>query len=207
MTRTLRELPGFVTVTGASERLHLAPRSVRDLIYTGRLPSVRLGRRHYLKTTDIELERRRRLGLPLPPRRTRRQPGRRSISLVPRDPAQRRPTRHVDTSVRRARAAERAALLERWVRAQRHQAEPVLPFQALDVVQPTECGVCGRFVRADGRMVDAQVQADRPAVRQCPTCARRTVLTWADARRREALAARQFASDLRVLAVEAPTAA
>src|SRR5439155_216717 len=64
--RTIIELPGYVTVAGAADRLRLAPRSVRDLIYTGRLPSARLGRRHFLKITDIELERRRRLGLPLP---------------------------------------------------------------------------------------------------------------------------------------------
>jgi hypothetical protein len=38
-------LPGYVPVTGAATRLHLASRSVRDLIYTGRLPSTRLEHR------------------------------------------------------------------------------------------------------------------------------------------------------------------
>ncbi len=58
----------------AAEALHLAPRSVRDLIYAGRLPSVRIGRLHYVRATDLERERRRRLGLRLPqPVRRRRQ--------------------------------------------------------------------------------------------------------------------------------------
>ena len=52
--------------TTPADRLRLAPRSVRDLIYTGRLPSARLGRRHFLRIPDVEAERRRRLGLPLP---------------------------------------------------------------------------------------------------------------------------------------------
>src|SRR6266849_5839855 len=74
--RVAVELPGYVTVAGAADRLRLAPRSVRDLIYTGRMPSARLGRRHFLRIPDVEAERRRRLGLPLPqsrpvPRRRR----------------------------------------------------------------------------------------------------------------------------------------
>src|SRR5438477_5565248 len=72
-TRTVVELPGYVTVSAAAERLRLAPRSVRDLIYAGRVPSARLGRRHFLRVPDVETERRRRLGLPLPaPRRVER---------------------------------------------------------------------------------------------------------------------------------------
>src|SRR5215210_4647248 len=77
-TRTVVELPGFVTVAVAADRLRLAPRSVRDLVYTGRLASARLGRRHFLRVPDVEAERRRRLGLPLPqarrPRRERPRP-------------------------------------------------------------------------------------------------------------------------------------
>src|SRR5919201_4513282 len=68
-TRTVVELPGYVTVAVAADRLRLAPRSVRDLVYTGRMPSARLGRRHLLRIPDVEAERRRRLGLPLPPPR------------------------------------------------------------------------------------------------------------------------------------------
>src|SRR5882762_4321039 len=77
--RIIVELPGYVTVAGAADRLRLAPRSVRDLIYTGRLPSARLGRRHFLRIPDVEAERRRRLGLPLPQARsaTQRRPVRR----------------------------------------------------------------------------------------------------------------------------------
>src|SRR5436853_595844 len=67
---TVIELPGYVTVAGAADQLRLAARSVRDLIYTGRLPSARLGRRHFLRIPDVEAERRRRLGLPLPPSHT-----------------------------------------------------------------------------------------------------------------------------------------
>ena len=70
MTRLAATLPGYANVARVSEVLHLAPRSVRDLIYTGRLPSVRVGRQHYLKATDVDLERRRRLAVPMPGRRT-----------------------------------------------------------------------------------------------------------------------------------------
>src|SRR5438105_15227231 len=68
-TRNSIALPGYLTVAGAADRLRLAPRSVRDLVYTGRMPSARLGRRHFLRVPDVEAERRRRLGLPLPPAR------------------------------------------------------------------------------------------------------------------------------------------
>src|ERR671938_185412 len=85
MSRSAPVVPGFVTVGGAGEVLHLAPRSVRDLIYTGRLPSVRLGRRHFVSTADLELERRRRLGLPLPrPRVARPRPTRPAVDVGPR---------------------------------------------------------------------------------------------------------------------------
>src|SRR5207237_4518440 len=58
-------LPGYANVARASEVLHLAPRSVRDLIYAGRLPSLRVGRLHFVRVSDLEIERRRRLGLPV----------------------------------------------------------------------------------------------------------------------------------------------
>ncbi len=65
MPRSAPGVPGFVTVGGAGQVLHLAPRSVRDLIYTGRLPSMRLGRLHFVRLTDLEVERLRRAGRPL----------------------------------------------------------------------------------------------------------------------------------------------
>jgi hypothetical protein len=75
VTRAAATLGGYASVARASEVLHLAPRSVRDLIYAGRLPSLRVGRLHYIKASDLDLERRRRLHLPLPTRspRTRNQ--------------------------------------------------------------------------------------------------------------------------------------
>jgi hypothetical protein len=41
------------------------------LIYSGRLPSLRIRRRHYLRAASVELERRRRLGLRLVNRKPR----------------------------------------------------------------------------------------------------------------------------------------
>src|SRR4030088_1979807 len=122
MARVAAVLPGYATVTYSSAVLHLAPRSVRDLIYSGRLPSVRIGRLHYVRATDLELERRRRLGLRLP-------------SRTPRTPRQRgiRPRverGHVDPALRRERAAERAALVNQWAE-RHHPAAPELPFAAL----------------------------------------------------------------------------
>ena len=69
MARVAAVLPGYASVARAAEVLHLAPRSVRDLIYAGRLPSARIGRLHYVRASDLEAERRRRLGLRLPARR------------------------------------------------------------------------------------------------------------------------------------------
>ncbi len=71
MAREAAVLPGYLTVRQCGDVLHLAPRSVRDLIYAGRLPSVRLSRRHFVRVGDLELERRRRLGLRLPCRKPR----------------------------------------------------------------------------------------------------------------------------------------
>jgi len=45
-------------VNAAAERLELQPRSVRWLIEHGRLASHRLGRMHFLATTDVEAYRR-----------------------------------------------------------------------------------------------------------------------------------------------------
>ena len=50
--------PGFLSVNAAAERLELQPRSVRWLIEHGRLASHRLGRMHFLATTDVEAYRR-----------------------------------------------------------------------------------------------------------------------------------------------------
>jgi hypothetical protein len=201
------ELPGYVTVAGAADRLRLASRSVRDLIYAGRLPSTRLGRRHFLRTPDVETERRRRLGLPLPQarpaaggRRARRQqPGvPRSLSpaggVVAVQPRADRPSR---SAARHERAQQRAAQLERWLRSGHGPETPRLPFTTVDLgSESAACDACGRSVRAGGRMVDAGAADGRPAARLCLTCARRTLLAWSDGRRREAVAARRLANEL-----------
>ena len=216
MSVTLRVLPGFLTVKGASDRLRLAPRSVRDLIYSGRLPSVRLGRRHCLRWVDVEAERRRRLGLPLPGLGRPARPRRRAASPPPSalrtetwvvehpvmDAAPResraavaRP-RHLDSSTRRQRAAERARLFQNWLHSGHRPSEPRLPFTAVSVAAAATCGACGRAVRAGGRMLDAQPVDGRDATRLCPMCARRWMLAWADERRRDAAAARRLAREL-----------
>src|SRR5438477_7712667 len=117
-TRTVVELPGYVTVSAAAERLRLAPRSVRDLVYAGRLPSTRLGRRHFLRIPDVEAERRRRLGLPLPQPRplARRRRALRprvdaqlSSSIATGRPAAQPPrSRSINSEARRQRAEQRA---------------------------------------------------------------------------------------------------
>jgi len=191
-TRTTIELPGFVTVAAAAERLKLAPRSVRDLIYAGRVPSARLGRRHFLRVPDVDTERRRRLGLPLPARRTAARrlsspgPTALRVNCVIRAP---RPTA---SGARRERAEERAAQLERWLRAH-GPSTPGLPFEAVTLSAAAACEACHRPVRAGGRMLEASAPQ---ASRLCLTCGRRTLLAWSDARRREAIAARQLAGEL-----------
>src|SRR5688500_11086915 len=132
-TRTVVELPGYVTVAVAAERLRLAPRSVRDLVYAGRLPSARLGRRHFLRVADVEAERRRRLGLPLPQARTaaRRRPApRRQLGMVPTPLRAERTPSTTSSAARRARAEQRAAELERWLRSGHAPGSPTLPFAA-----------------------------------------------------------------------------
>lgn len=174
-------LPGYASVASASEVLHLAPRSVRDLIYSGRLPSLRIGRLHFVKATDLEGERRRRLGLPVPRPRT-------AHVARPRVASSERP--RIDPDVRRQRAAERAALVSRW--AERHPTQlPQVPFETITVDQPTMCEACGRTV---GRGL--MVRATAPNGRLCTTCGRRALLDWADQRRLEAVAARRLSEQL-----------
>jgi hypothetical protein len=180
----------------------LAPRSVRDLIYSGRLPSLRIGRLHYVRSSDLEHERRRRLGLPLPRRRAAAgtRPRRVTPRSGPRPHAEQRP--HADPAGRRQRAAERAALVSRWA-ARHHADEPRVPFAVVSVSEPTTCAACGREVR-QGRMVESTEGA--PA-RLCLQCGRRAILDWADRRRLESATARRLAHELRSVAVETESAA
>lgn len=199
------ELPGYLTVAGAADRLRLAPRSVRDLIYIGRIPSVRLGRRHLLRIPDVEAERRRRLGLPLPHarpaagrrRRLGQQPdGPPTPPRVGGKAAQPRAAKPVSSEARRERAQQRRAQLERWLRSGHAPGTPRLPFTLLDLgAESATCDACQRPVRAGGRMVEAGAADGRPAA-LCLTCARRTLLAWSDSRRREAVASRRLAQEL-----------
>jgi hypothetical protein len=180
-------LPGYATVRHGSGVLHLAPRSVRDLIYSGRLPSLRIGRLHYLRATDLELERRRRLGLQLPSR-TPRAPRSRATVLSARPRVEHD---HVDPALRRERAAERAALVNLW--AERHHfAGPDLPFAATVATVPTACAICNRTLRPGARVL----QPAQDATQLCLSCGRRVLLDWADHRRQESSAARRMANDL-----------
>jgi helix-turn-helix protein len=187
MARLAATLPGYASVARASELLHLAPRSVRDLIYAGRIPSLRIGRLHYIRAADLEQERRRRLGLP------QRRPSR-PRTTTPRPRATVPRTRSLDSALRRQRARERAEIVSRW--AQRHMlTTPSLPVHVLAVDSvPITCEACERVVR-HGRYVS--VTSDSGEVAQlCTTCGRRALLDWADRRRQEATAARQMAQSL-----------
>ena len=201
MTRVAATLRGYASVARASEVLHLAPRSVRDLIYAGRLPSLRVGRLHYIKASDLELERRRRLGLPPPEQVLRHAPvprPRRVAAAV--DPGIQAKLPHTDPTLRRQQAAERAAaraaLVHAW--AQRHglASAPRLPFRVLMVVDPFACVVCRRELHR-GRFVELSPEDGHAAARLCSSCGRRALLEWADRRRAEASAARQLAQALR----------
>src|SRR5690242_3234634 len=188
MARLAATLPGYASVARASEVLHLAPRSVRDLIYAGRIPSLRIGRLHYIRAADLEQERRRRLGLPLPRRRA-------PTSRPPRQSARvRQPRNHsLDEALRRQRSAERAELATRW--AHRHgMAAPQLPAHVRQVSEPFTCESCARKVRR-GRYVEVEVNADRASPLWL-SCGRGTLLEWADARRQAARAAWQMAYSL-----------
>jgi hypothetical protein len=199
MSRTTAGVPGYLTVAGSSELLHLAPRSVRDLIYTGRLPSVRLGRRHYVSAVDVDMERRRRLGLPLPKRRSARRQPTAEGGTATRSRSPRLRLVPSDGQERRRRAAERAAVLERWLRAGHHLDQPRLPFVSRLLDTSTTCSVCGNRVGRGARMVAFEAVEGRERGEACSTCARRALLAWADERRREAAAARQAAQNLALL--------
>jgi hypothetical protein len=183
VARVAAVLPGYASVARAAEVLHLAPRSVRDLIYSGRLPSLRIGRLHYVRASDLELERRRRLGLRLPTRRQRVARPR----LAARIPAPQRA--HVDPQVRKQRAAQRAADVSRW--AERHQAvDAQVPFEVAIAAEEGQCAICSRGLRAGARVVRSEQE------QLCLTCGRRALLDWADRRRQDAAAARRIAQDL-----------
>jgi hypothetical protein len=191
MARLAATLPGYASVARASEVLHLAPRSVRDLIYAGRIPSLRVGRLHYIRAADLEVERRRRLGLPLPRQRRASTTGRRR-----RGPSsEHRPrNRSLDEALRRERATERAEMVSRW--AQRHGfTEPQVPAHVREVTAPLECESCGRSIRS-GRYVELVPDETQPSARLCTACGRRALLEWADRRRQEAAAARQLSQSL-----------
>jgi hypothetical protein len=108
-------------------------------------------------------------------------------------------------STRSQRAAERAALLERWLQSRHEPATPALPFRVVDVVERTACDVCGRPLQPAARCVQVASDAGVDAARLCLVCGRRAVLHWADERRRESIAARRLAADASV--VEPATAA
>ena len=194
MTRVAPNLPGYASVGRAADILHLARRSVRELIYSGRLPSVRLGRLHFIKASDVELERRRRLRLPLQkPAATTRVRVATSPTHAPGGSTPKTPRVHVDPALRRQRAAERAQLVRNW--AQRHHpSEPRVPATVLSVDAPVTCEVCGRDIR-HGRVVELQDTAS--VTRLCTACGRRALLDWADRRRQESAAARRLADSLR----------
>src|SRR5712691_2840410 len=148
MARVAAVLPGYASVARASEVLHLAPRSVRDLIYRGRLPSLRIGRLHYVRASDLELERRRRLGLRLPARRQRVARPRLTSSNATR-------RAHVDPQVRKQRAEQRAADVSRW--AERHQPVAAqVPFETATAAEDGLCAICGRGLRAGARIVQSE---------------------------------------------------
>jgi hypothetical protein len=160
---------------------------VRDLIYSGRLPSQRIGRLHYVKRSDLETERRRRLGL-APAGAHPRKPQRalRELHLE---------RRQADPALRRQRAAGRAALVKQWAERHAPATESRLPFVVLSVSGPTQCQVCGREVRR-GRILEAEGVDGQLAPRMCLACGRRALLKWADRRRQEAAAARRLAESL-----------
>ncbi|HLZ32225.1 MAG TPA: helix-turn-helix domain-containing protein [Chloroflexota bacterium] len=197
MAHVAAVLPGYATVRHGSDVLHLAPRSVRDLIYSGRLPSLRIGRLHFLRVTDLELERRRRLGLQLPHRQPR----------VPRARTSEPSTRprvergHVDPTRRRERAAERAALVNEW--AERHHLDaPDVPFAVTVASVPIACAICARTLKPGARIL----QPAQAATSLCLTCGRRVLLDWSDRRRQEAAAARRLAQTLGANAAPPPAA-
>ncbi len=179
-------LPGYGSVAHAAEALHLAPRSVRDLIYSGRLPSVRIGRLHFIRAIDLERERRRRLGLPLPRPRTQRRPA--GPSEHP----------HIDPALRAQRATERRAVRLEWAEQHRQSALSV-PFKTGTVrasAEPQSCAACHRPLPPGSATVEQLSSTGQPQARLCLRCGRRALLTWSDQRRAEAAAARTLAQEL-----------
>jgi hypothetical protein len=189
MARLAATLPGYASVLRASEVLHLAPRSVRDLIYAGRIPSLRIGRLHYIRAADLEQERRRRLGLPLARRRRSSSTARRRQPSGPREPR----NHSLDAALRRQRAAEREELATHWAR--RHGVfEARVPAHVREVVEPLACDSCARRLRS-GRYIEFGEDSQVPG-QLCLMCGRRALLEWADLRRQESSAARQMAHSL-----------
>jgi hypothetical protein len=189
MARLAATLPGYASVLRASEVLHLAPRSVRDLIYAGRIPSLRIGRLHYIRAADLEQERRRRLGLPLARRRRSSSTARRHQPGGPREPR----NHSLDAALRRQRASEREELAVHWAR--RHGvSQPLMPAHVREVSEPFACESCGRKLRS-GRYIAFAMDSQAPS-QLCLMCGRRALLEWADLRRQESSAARQMAHSL-----------
>jgi hypothetical protein len=93
--------------------------------------------------------------------------------------------------LRRERAAERAALVNRWVE-RHHVAAPDLPFTATFASGPSVCASCSRTIRTGARVV----RAAQDDAQLCVACGRRVLLDWADHRRLEAAAVRRMVQDL-----------
>ncbi len=177
-------LRGYSSVAHAAEVLHLAPRSVRDLIYSGRLPSVRIGRWHFIRATDLERERRRRLGLPLHTRPRSMQ----SATSTPK-----KPRTQADPAHRAQRAAERTAARREWAAHHRRQA-PALPFTIhTSGDRNGACSACHQPLQPGSPTLES---SDQPAHVLCLGCGRRELLAWSDQRRMQAAAARDLAQRL-----------
>ena len=150
-----------------------------------------MGRRHYLRKTDLELERKRRLGLRLPPARVRPHAVQRGDTPRPRRAGDALRRRAGEPVRRRERAAERAAIVERWL--ERHPgAQPNVPFAPAVAEEPFACQVCAQQLRAGARYLRSEHDSER----LCVTCGRRALNDWADRRRLEAAAARRLAQAL-----------
>src|SRR5262249_26340749 len=184
MAKLTAALAGYGSVAHASEVLHLAPRSVRDLIYAGRLPSVRVGRLHFIRAADLEAERRRRLGLPVV--RPHRQ----------RAPAHPRPRLAISPELRAQRAAERNAAQVDYAQRHHHLHQPSLPFRVSAASTARVCATCRRELPIGAQVIE-QLGADGQSMSElCTRCGRRALLAWADQRRLEAAQARRLATEL-----------
>ncbi len=110
-------------------------------------------------------------------------------------PGRRHPPSAEALQARRERAAERAALRSRWLRASQHRVDPGLPFEVDAAPQAITCQACGRGLAVGARVVRLADSAGS-VTQLCRTCGRQAILTWSDQRRAEAAAARQLAQDL-----------